>query len=477
VKLKKIVLDNFRCFEHLEMEFDERLTVIVGTNGAGKTAALDSIAVLFGRFLTCLPGVTGIRPKLADLRVFSNGKLAPAFRCYIEADATAEIHAIQINQPEIDLDASLEWSSGKLRDNSPGTASQAIKMLDNSFHKNTRFFFFGEKIDHFADKLVEAETQSEPYRMPLIVYYGTGRAVFDTPMRRRNFKTHFTRFDSLSDALKPSVSFKHAFEWFHTSENEENRELKKRQSLKYTDPGLDCVRRAITQFFSPQFQNPRTELRPLRFVVDWKDGDHYIPLDLNQLSDGYRTTLALVADLARRMVEANPPGCGIDDPLNAEAIVLIDEVDLHLHPAWQQRILAQLQETFPKSQFIVTTHSPQVLSTVPAECIRVLHTATDPETQATRATVSTVKRQTLGVASSDVLAEVMGIDPVPDVEQARDLQSYHALIQQNLHETPDGLKLRDKLTAHFGVEHPAMLECDRLIRLQSFKRKLPARAE
>jgi predicted ATP-binding protein involved in virulence len=483
VKLKKIVLDNFRCFEHLEMDFDERLTVIVGGNGAGKTAVLDSIGFLFGRLLSRLPKISGIAPSLSDLKTLPHNKLAPAFRCKATVDVATELKVLRAKIPDDSQDTCLHWSLGRFRDKSPATKLAAFNKLrdaeiigPNTPVSSSAFSSF-KQIYWLADLLLDAESSSQTYRMPIVTHYGTGRAVFETPMRRRNFKTQFARFDSLADALEPRTNFKRVFEWFHVKENEELRELRENLDLNYRDSGLECIRRAITQFFDPHFKNPRTKLRPLRFVVDWKEGDHYIPLDLNQLSDGYRTTLALVADLARRMVEANPPGSGIDDPLNTEAIVLIDEVDLHLHPAWQQHILAQLQETFPKSQFIVTTHSPQVLSTVPAECIRVLHTATDPETQATRATVSTVKRQTLGVASSDVLAEVMGIDPVPDVEQARDLQSYHALIQQNLHETPDGLKLRDKLTAHFGVEHPAMLECDRLIRLQSFKRKLPARAE
>ncbi|MGZ8218353.1 hypothetical protein, partial [Methylomagnum sp.] len=123
------------------------------------------------------------------------------------------------------------------------------------------------------------------------------------------------------------------------------------------------------------------------------------------------------------------------------------------------------------------THSPQVLTTVPAECIRLLSTEADPETGKTRLAVHAVSSQTQGIASSDVLAEVMGVDPVPDVPIAHDLHRYHALIQQNLYEMPEGMQLRATLTAHFGAEHPAMIECDRLIRWEVFKRKLPARGE
>ena len=80
--------------------------------------------------------------------------------------------------------------------------------------------------------------------------------------------------------------------------------------------------------------------------------------------------LALAADLARRMIQGNPH---LDNPLESQAIVLIDEVDLHLHPSWQQRVLPDLIRTFPNAQFIVSTHSPQVLTTVKPEHIAELY--------------------------------------------------------------------------------------------------------
>ena len=112
----------------------------------------------------------------------------------------------------------------------------------------------------------------------------------------------------------------------------------------------------------PEVSNPRIELNPLRFVVSQKSEEGRVEkLSLNQLSGGYRIVLALAADLARRMAQGNPH---MDDPLQSKAIVLIDEIELHLHPAWQQRILSDLMRTFPNAQFIVSTHSPQVLTTV-----------------------------------------------------------------------------------------------------------------
>ena len=107
------------------------------------------------------------------------------------------------------------------------------------------------------------------------------------------------------------------------------------------------------------FQNPRIMTRPLRFVMDRveSDGSRH-ELRIEQLSEGYKIVIATVADLAARMAEANPE---MSNPLDAHGIVLIDEVDLHLHPKWQRTILRDLHRVFPYVQFIVSTHSPIIV--------------------------------------------------------------------------------------------------------------------
>lgn len=157
----------------------------------------------------------------------------------------------------------------------------------------------------------------------------------------------------------------------------------------------------------------------------------------------------------------------------APAVMLVDEIDLHLHPTWQQRVLSDLMRAFPLTQFIVTTHSPQVLSSVDKACIRRLQEETDPDTGERRIVVKGVDLQTKGVASSDLLAEIMGVDPIPPIKESRWVSDYHALIQQNLHETTDGGALRTRIEQHFGADHPVMRNIDRMVRLQQFKQRLP----
>jgi predicted ATP-binding protein involved in virulence len=122
-------------------------------------------------------------------------------------------------------------------------------------------------------------------------------------------------------------------------------------------------------------ENPRIETKPLRMLVDFvHESGETEPPDITALSDGYRTHFSLVVDLARRMVQLNPSP-DLDDPrrgTNTEAVVLIDEIDLHLDPSWQARVVQGLLDTFPHTQFILTTHSEQVVGSVEVESVRKL---------------------------------------------------------------------------------------------------------
>jgi predicted ATP-binding protein involved in virulence len=149
-------------------------------------------------------------------------------------------------------------------------------------------------------------------------------------------------------------------------------------------------------------------------------------------------------------------------------ILLIDEVDLHLHPEWQQSIIRMLGAAFPHLQLVVSTHSPQVLSTVDVSAIRVVRFLNGS------VQVSTPQFQTKGVESADVLAFIMGVDPVPKVPEAKWLSDYRALIEEGQLDGEAATILKKRLLAHFGPQHPLMLECDRLIRFSQFKRRRAA---
>lgn len=103
------------------------------------------------------------------------------------------------------------------------------------------------------------------------------------------------------------------------------------------------------------YSNLRIELAPARMVMTNADG---VDLQIDQLSGGYKAVLSVIADIAKRLSMANPDS---QNPLEEDAVILIDELDLHLHPKWQKEIVDDLKRTFPNCQFIVSTHSPFVI--------------------------------------------------------------------------------------------------------------------
>lgn len=129
---------------------------------------------------------------------------------------------------------------------------------------------------------------------------------------------------------------------------------------EYKNPKLNCVRTALERMIKG-YSNLRIELAPARMVMTNVDG---VDLQIDQLSGGYKAVLSVIADIAKRLSMANPDS---QNPLEEDAVILIDELDLHLHPKWQKEIVDDLKRTFPNCQFIVSTHSPFVIQSLNAE--------------------------------------------------------------------------------------------------------------
>jgi len=460
MKLNRLVLDNFRMHQHIDIKFEADLTIIVGDNGEGKTSILDAISQLFGRLLSRLPGVVGTSTRESDLRIIQNNKLAPGFRIWMDVDVGTEVASLE--KPSQEILSRFVVSRSRLRDRLPITKFEFLKRCPPPENPPPNSELGLKALDKFSDALVEATIEDRSFQMPLLVYYGTGRAVFETPLRRRNFRTQFARFDSLSGALNSNANFKRVFEWFHAKETEESFVHRKDRSFEYADQELAAVRRAIEGFFK-DFSNPRTILRPLRFVVDKKEkSGKTITFDLNQLSDGYRTTLAMITDLACRMVEANPVEM-LSDPLHTEALVLIDEVDLHLHPRWQQEIILDLRRVFPNTQFIATTHSAQVLTTVDARCIRKL-VSKEEYTDISIPTFS------LGAQSWQLMNDIQEVESRPTLPITKKLKKYQLLVENDKWDSPSAVKLRKDLDAWAGNQEALLKRIDVDIRMREYRR-------
>jgi predicted ATP-binding protein involved in virulence len=188
------------------------------------------------------------------------------------------------------------------------------------------------------------------------VNYGVNRLVLKTPLRFRN-KSSFDQYGAFEKAIENQIAFDKLFEWFFDQEFYEN--IRQKEEPNYQDKSLKAVKTAMLAMFD-DCEDIHIVAKPYSMRITKKGNN----LDVLQLSDGEKCTLALFGDIARRLAVANP---SLTNPLEGEGVVLIDELDLHMHPSWQRKVMGALKSTFPNIQFIVTTHSPQILGEIDQE--------------------------------------------------------------------------------------------------------------
>lgn len=433
MKLKTLKLTNFRNYEDFRIDFNEKLNVIVAENGVGKTTILDAIALAYGAMLTRIPKINGKNIVDTDIRIIEDTKKAPY--CRIEAK----------------MFNGVKWDRTLLRDKSKQTKQSVPEAIEL------------KQLYNYVDDFIDKENESiSHFDIPLIMYYGTSRAVLKSPMRRTNFKKKFSRFEAFSGVLNANTDFHRLFQWYDAMEDIERREIKERRDFDFKLTELEAVREAIKSMLHG-VTNPRIEPRPLRFLVDKIEDEKVYTYRVDQLSDGYKTVLAMVMDIASRMAEANPHK---KNPLESEAIIMIDEVDLHLHPRWQQTILIDLQKTFPNAQFIVTTHSPQVLTTIKAESIQAVKLINSkPEIYKFDFAY--------GARSHELLNEILGVDERPqNLDIVQKLNRYLQLVNENRYDCDEALQLRDELDSWGAGKEKELLKVDMDIKVKEYQKIL-----
>jgi predicted ATP-binding protein involved in virulence len=321
--------------------------------------------------------------------------------------------------------------------------------------------------------LMQQVRDMEPVTLPLVSYYGTGRLWRTHKNLKRKAVLSESRTLGYEDCLTSASNYLQLQEWMGkaTLATLQQNELKKGKPSRLVGQ-LNAVLRAVDKVLEAEGWSGIHYSLSHEELAMQQERQGILPVSL--LSDGVRTMVSMVADMAWRCAKLNPH-LGADAARETPGIVLIDEVDLHLHPAWQQRVIQSLVSTFPRVQFIVTTHSPQVLTTVSRECIRLIDTQWDEEREEWAWTAIEPDFQTRGVASVETLSRIMGIDPVPDVEEARLLDEYRQRVELGQDESDSAKALYSRLVNHFGVDHPVMIDCERLRRFQSMKRRMKGR--
>ncbi|MFY9261690.1 MAG: AAA family ATPase [Gallionella sp.] len=459
LNIKQLKLRDYRCFSTLDIDFDPQLTVLIASNSVGKTAILDAIAVALGPYIGAFDEGVGKHFDPNDIRL---AKVRDSLNHEMEYAPNGVCLEAEGFIPESLID-SIGGGCSTWKRSLAGIKSKRNNIRD------------AKELVSYGKRQQEAVRTGMATTLPLLAYYGTGRLWQQKKLTKAKLP-RTSRTIAYADCLDPASSYKSLVEWFrYWSLNALEGHLAANKAGKKYEPTefddfIASVSGAVNQCLKP------TEWREIAYSLSKEElvvhHAQFGELLVHLLSDGVRSMIGMVADIAFRATKLNPQ-LGAKAALETPGIVLIDEVDMHLHPEWQQVVLQNLCGAFPKIQFIVTTHSPQVLSSVDAKCIRLLREITDSETGKKAHLVEKITTQTRGVSSADLLAEIMGVNPVPNIPETQKLSQYHALIQQNLHQTAEGVTLRTLLETHFGAHHPVLRECDRMIRLQLFKQKLP----
>ncbi|MBW4502383.1 MAG: AAA family ATPase [Scytonema hyalinum WJT4-NPBG1] len=379
MKVKRLKMNSFRGIGDLTLDFHEMSpTVLIGVNGVGKSRILDCLAILLSQY-------TGRVQDDDSTRFLSEQDITNGHK-----ETQIEITISLKEGEDITWSLSQERQEGKSAQ-SPATRLEAIKLLADISSKerlqnlsrggkDLRKFLEAvevlsqevdevsqEPLEKVVDEINSQLANNENASIPLPVYYPVNRAVIDMPLEISE-EHLFTQRNAYDQALTGGrIDFKGFFEWFRKREDLENQ--LRRDNPDYRDKQLEAVRGAVSSL-QPDFSDLRVERSPLRMTVK-KQGQELI---VNQLSDGEKCLLALVGDLARRLAIANP---GLEEPLQGKGVILLDEIELHLHPKWQRQIISSLTTTFPNCQFIITTHSPQVLSHVKPDSIYLLQATPD----------------------------------------------------------------------------------------------------
>ena len=413
MRIKQLKMQSFRGIGDLTIDFDEKEpTVFIGINGVGKSSILDCLAILLSRFSSAIQHST------------ASGRL------FTEEDIKNDKNETH-NEIITDFESQkFTWSltkvkKGRMKDTSTNL-SEINKIAENIKHKLS-------------------SSLSEEYNLPVIIYYSTNRAVLDIPLKIR--KQHsFEQIDTYENALSGTGSeFRIFFEWFRKQEDLEN-ELRLENNPDYRDKQLEAVRQAISSLI-PNFTKLRVRRSPLRMTLQ-KDDEELI---VNQLSDGEKCLLAMVGDLARRLAIANP---GLENPLHGFGVVLIDEIELHLHPKWQREIIPALTRTFPHCQFIVTTHSPQVVGEIKPQGIYILE-------KTENGIIVQRPQSSYGRDSNQILEDLMDVPERKQEIKNRLLELFRLIDDGNI---PNARKLKQSLEQDIGYDEPEFASADVLIR-------------
>ncbi len=459
MNVNTIEIKNYRCFRNLEVTFHDQLTVLIAPNGGGKSTVLDALAYMLSVFVGKFDKAIPQKPDKGESDKPQRQEPNPEDVRVIRKE---DMGRIPVHPSLIELSFCTDVLRGK-QASCRVLAGEILAVEDGLFDAAKAMV-----------RVLHSERPSAAVTLPIVAYYGSKRTIsldeFKVGPDLGN--AALMRPDGYAGSLTASANANLFRTWYGKAaigELSVQQKLSKNQPVAPSERKLAerarAVKEVVNLILGGASEQPRFWLDLFLSMnqVGVLDSEQNVELGLHQLSDGVQSMLSLAGDLAARCAVLNPH-FGADAPANTPGVVLIDEVDLHLHPAWQQRVLVDLQRAFPLVQFIVTTHSPQVLTSVRRENIRLL--TTDGQ-------AITPDDGTYGAESSRVLEDVFGVHSRPPEyvfsshpaqmgckNPVADLRKYLALVESDKASTPEAVELRASLEDALGKHDPDLKLAD-----------------
>ena len=383
MRIDRLEIKNFKKFLHYTLDLHPQFTLLMGDNGTGKTTILDALAIAAGIWLVNSPDTTlnnsrrNILPSEIHLEAIESDTITQ----FIERKPV-QIKAIgTINSQQVQWLRQIKTNGSRT---SNTEAKQALEIISTLFQQ------------------VEA---GEKIWLPIIAYYGAGRAWLPSNQRDPKATTHTSparRWDAFYDCFKERIRIADLHTWFQKEAIASiNRQGQMRPGYKVVKLAiLRCIPNADDLWFDPE----RSEI-----VVSIQGN----PQPFSNLSAGQKMMVGLIADIAIKIVTQNASFLTEESnrytqelPLilqETSGLVLIDEIDIHLHPKWQRQVVNDLTRNFPSIQFVCTSHSPVIIGEVEASCIRVLE-----RDEETGKVISTIPSESYGLDANRILEEQMG---------------------------------------------------------------------
>ena len=414
-QLREIRVDNYRCFDELRLPLEEDTTVLFAENGGGKTALLTALAMGLAAFQMGSPRTLKLDARRDPRMRTPNEKRRPEPVGPCEVTWTAAV----------DDTESATWSTAVHPATGRTSKGSTVGRPTSGRTKN-----------HHRPILEAVERVRVPgARWPLFAWYGVDR-LGRSLGRRRKVERVWDRWEAYASALDPNLDEAPLLQWIEDEMlGDVGRREREEPERFFHKAVMEVAVRA-----TPGVKNAWYDSATRSPMVRFEDGHEAAWSDL---SDGYHLFIALVADIARRAVMLNEID-GVDAPARVEGVVLIDELDLHLHPRWQRVALPRLRSVFPRLQFIITTHSPQVLSSAENRHVRRL---VDGRIQERSVFVS-------GRDTNAILRDLMDTDDRDD-EGVVALCRFHKAIDQGNQELAE--RIHKELLERWGVNDPALI--------------------